>query len=290
MMNKKFTVIGGDLRSVKLANALQAEGNRVYIYGFNKAGFKLGMEESKDLSVAIDNSDVIIGPIPCSNDDETINAPFHSEKITINEVFKTMNKNQLFMAGRMSEKIVHLSQIFNVYYLDLLEREEMSILNAIPTAEGAIQIAMEEMAVTLHNSNILILGFGRIGKILAKMLDGIGANVYLEARKYADIAWIKAYKYNPIFLNELPKFLPEMNVVFNTIPHMILDMELLKKLNKECLLIDLASKPGGVDFEKAKVMGIKTIWALSLPGKVAPVTAASFIKDTIYNIIEELGV
>lgn len=290
MTNRKFTIIGGDLRSVKLANELQAEGNRVYIYGFNKAGFKLGMEESIDLELAIDESDVIIGPIPCSNDDETINAPFHSEKIYINDVFKTMNKNQLFMAGKISEKITHLSKIFNVYYVDLLEREEMSILNAIPTAEGAIQVAMEEMPITLHDSKILILGFGRIGKVLAKMLDGIGANVFVEARKYSDLAWIKGYGYKPVFLNELESYISEMDVVFNTIPHMILNMELLSCLSKDCLLIDLASKPGGIDFEKAKMLGIKTIWALSLPGKVAPVTAASFIKETVYNILEELGV
>jgi dipicolinate synthase subunit A len=290
MTNKKFTIIGGDLRSVKLANTLQAEGNRVYIYGFNKAGFKLGMEESKDLELAIDESDVIIGPIPCSNDGETINAPFHSEKIYINEVFKTMNKNQLFMAGKISEKIAHLSEVFNVYYIDLLEREEMSILNAIPTAEGAIQVAMEEMPITLHNSNSLVLGFGRIGKILAKMLHGIGANVFVEARKYSDIASIKSYSYKPVLLNELKSELGKMDVIFNTIPSVILDIELLSCLNKECLLIDLASKPGGVDFEKAKMLGIKTIWALSLPGKVAPVTAASFIKETVYNILEELGV
>jgi dipicolinate synthase subunit A len=290
MTNKKFTIIGGDLRSVKLANALQAEGNRVYIYGFNKAGFKLGMEESKDLELAIDASDVIIGPIPCSNDGETINAPFHSEKIYINEVFKTMNKNQLFMAGKISEKIAHLSEVFNVYYIDLLEREEMSILNAIPTAEGAIQVAMEEIPITLHNSNSLVLGFGRIGKILAKMLHGIGANVFVEARKYSDIASIKSYSYKPVFLNELKSEIGKMDIIFNTIPNVILDVELLSCLNKECLLIDLASKPGGVDFEKAKLLGIKTIWALSLPGKVAPVTAASFIKDTVYNILEELGV
>lgn len=290
MTNKKFTIIGGDLRSVKLANALQEEGNRVYIYGFDKAGFKLGMEESEALELAIDQSDVIIGPIPCSNDDETIHTPFFSGKIPINEVFKTMNKNQLFMAGRISDKIIHLSQIFNVYYVDLLEREEMSVLNAIPTAEGAIQVAMEEMPITLHDCNALVLGFGRIGKILGKMLQGIGAKVYVEARKYSDIAWIKSYSYHPVYLQDLKEVLPTMDVVFNTIPHMILDMELLKSLKKDCLLIDLASKPGGVDFERAKILGIKTIWALSLPGKVAPVTAAGFIKETIYNILEELGV
>lgn len=290
MEKMKFTIIGGDLRNVKLAELIAAEGNSVNIYGFDKASFDVKIAQSNTLEEAVNGSDVVIGPIPCSNDNEYINAPFHSEKILIHDVFKYMNKNQLFIAGRISDKIVHLAQVCNVYNVDMLEREEMAVLNAIPTAEGAIQIAMEEMPITLHNSNALVLGYGRIGKTLAKMLQGIGANVYVEARKYADAAWIRSYGYKAVSLSELMQTVKDMNVIFNTIPFVVLDNEILKMLNPECLIIDLASKPGGVDFDKAKEIGLKAIWALSLPGKVAPVTAAEFIKDTVFNIIEELGV
>ncbi|MEN2777003.1 dipicolinate synthase subunit DpsA [Acetivibrio clariflavus] len=290
MTNKKFTVLGGDLRSVKLANLISADGNKVNIYGFKNAGFELGLEESPNLELAINQSDIVIGPLPCSNDNEIINAPFCPDKIYIKDVFKAMTKNQIFIAGRISEKIQHAASVYSVYSVDLLDREEMAVLNAVPTAEGAIQIAMEEMPITLHNSNVLILGFGRIGKILAKMLLGIGSNVYVAARKYSDLAWIKGYGYNAVHINEIGNSLENMDVIFNTIPHVILDINMLQKVKKDSLIIDLASKPGGVDFEKAKDMGIKTIWALSLPGKVAPVTAAEFMKDTIYNIINELGV
>ena len=290
MGGKRFSIIGGDLRNVKLAELIAAEGNSVNIYGFSKAGFEVKFKQSNTIAESINESDIVIGPIPCSNDNEFINAPFHSEKIQINEVFRCMNKNQLFIAGRISEKIVHLAQVCNVYTVDMLEREEFAVLNAIPTAEGAIQIAMEELPITLHNSNVLILGYGRIGKVLAKMLYGIGANVYVEARKYSDLAWIKSYGYKPVILSELSQTVKNMNVLFNTIPSVILNNEVLRMLNSECLIIDLASKPGGVDFEKAREIGLKAIWALSLPGKVAPATAAEFIKDTVYNIIEELGV
>jgi dipicolinate synthase subunit A len=287
---KKISIIGGDLRNVKLAELFAAEGNSVNIYGFDKAGFEVKLAQSRSLAEAVEGSDVIIGPIPCSNDNELLNAPFHKESIHMSELFKSMNKNQLFLAGRISEKIAHLAQVCNVYTVDLLEREEMAVLNAIPTAEGAIQIAMEEMPITLHNSNVLVLGYGRVGKILAKMLYGIGANVFVEARKYSDMAWIKGFGYKPVMLADLPKVVDKVNVVFNTIPSMVLNNGVLRLFNTDCLIIDLASKPGGVDFEKAKELGLKAIWALSLPGKVAPVTAAGFIKDTTYNIIEELGV
>lgn len=290
MGGKKFSIIGGDLRNVKLAELIAADGNSVNIYGFSDAEFEIKFKQSDTLAEAISGSDVVIGPLPCSNDAENINAPYNNEKIHINEVFKCITKNQLFIAGRISEKIVHMAKVYNVYTVDVLEREEMAVLNSIPTAEGAIQIAMEEMPITLHNSQALILGYGRIGKTLSKMLHGIGANVYVEARKYSDLAWIKSCGYNPVVLSELPQIVKNINVLFNTIPSIVLNKEILELMNPDCLIIDLASKPGGVDFEKAREIGLKAIWALSLPGKVAPVTAAEFIRDTAYNIIEELGV
>ena len=169
-----------------------------------------------------------------------------------------------------------------------MDREELVVLNTISTAEGAIQIAMEETTRTIHESNVLVLGVGRVGKILANMLKGIGANVFCEARKNVDLAWIKAYGYEPIRLNELENSLGKFNIIINTIPSIILEEKQLEKVNKDCLIIDLASNPGGIDRNSAKKLGIKTIWALSLPGKVAPLTSAEFIKDTIYNILKEM--
>ena len=176
----------------------------------------------------------------------------------------------------------------NIDVIDLLKREELVVLNTISTAEGAIQIAMEETIKTIYGSKILVLGYGKVGKILANMLKGIGANVYCEARKNVDLAWIKAYGYVPIHLSELEKYLSEFDIIINTIPTLILDKQRLERVKKECLIIDLASNPGGVDKGEAKKMGIKTIWALSLPGKVAPLTSAEFIKDTIYNVLKEI--
>lgn len=69
---------------------------------------------------------------------------------------------------------------------------------------------------------------------------------------------------------------------------MILNQERMEYVNNDCLLIDLASNPGGIDKKAAKERNLKLIWALALPGKVAPVTTAEFIKDTIYNILKEI--
>ncbi|MDK2798526.1 MAG: dipicolinate synthase subunit [Clostridiales bacterium] len=291
MKNKKrFAIIGGDLRQVKMANGLAKDGYYVKVFGFKDIEFAPNVIKAHNMQEVVEGTDVIVAPLPCSLDNESVNTPFYDGKIFFNDLFKHISKNQLFVGGKISEKISNLAKVYNIYIVDYFEREELTILNAIPTAEGAIQIAMEELPITLHNSHCLILGFGRIGKILARMLLGIGANVTVEARKYQDLAWIKSYGYNGVHLNQLEKVIGNYDVIFNTIPSVILDTEILSKIKKDCLVIDLASKPGGVDFEMARDMGLKVIWALSLPGKVAPNTAGNIIKDTIFNIIDELGV
>lgn len=238
----------------------------------------------------IRDSDIIIGPLPLCNDNEMLNAPFHTEKIPLESVFRNLKENQIFIAGKIDDKHILMAKEYGVILIDYFKREEMQVLNAIPTAEGAIKLAIENMPITLHSSNTLVLGFGRIGKVLAKMLYGIGANVYIAARSYKDIAWIKSLKYTPIHLKELDKHLHNMDVIFNTIPAMILNRDLLTCLRKEVLIIDLASMPGGVDFKAAGELGIKAIHELGIPGKTAPVTAGMIIKDTIYNILEERGI
>ena len=147
---------------------------------------------------------------------------------------------------------------------------------------------MEETQKRVHGTKTLVMGFGRVGKVLAKMLHGIGAEVSCEARKDEDIAWIKAYGYEPIRLEELNDNLGKYDIIINTIPFQILDKERLELLKKDVVIIDLASNPGGVDRKIAREKGLKVIWALSLPGKVAPLTSAEFIKETLYHILIEL--
>lgn len=112
----------------------------------------------------------------------------------------------------------------------------------------------------------------------------------MEARKYADLAMIEGNGYEPLPLDNLKYHIHEFDIIFNTIPSLILNDEILTKVKKDALIIDLASKPGGIDFDAAKSYGLKVIWALSLPGKIAPVSSGAIIKDTIMNIIKELGV
>ena len=213
---------------------------------------------------------------------------FSDKKLSVEDLILSINDGKIFIAGNLYENVYRLIENKNIKVIDILKREELAVLNAISTAEGTIEIAIKETISTIHGSKILVMGFGRVGKILSKMLKGIGSDVYCEARKYADLAWIKAYGYHPVYLRDLDQNLGKFDIIINTIPHLILNERRLDLVKKDCLIIDIASSPGGVDRNAAKSKNIKVIWALSLPGKVAPATSAEYIKETIYNIFNEL--
>ena len=287
-MEKSITVIGGDLRIVKLIEMLDSDGYKVYTYGLENSEEILSMERVElcsTLEEAVSASKVVVGPTPLSSDRKRISMPFGRNNVELGE-FVNAIKGKYLIAGNIGIK--EELEKNEIQFTDFFKREEFIVLNTIATAEGTMQIAMEETQRTVHGSNVLIMGFGRIGKVLAKMLDGIGAKVYCEARKNEDISWIKAYGYNPIHLNDLNNNLNKFDIIINTIPFQILDEQRLSLVKKESIIIDLASTPGGVDRQAAKENGIKVIWALSLPEKVAPLTSAQFIKETIYHVLKEL--
>lgn len=288
-MEKAITVIGGDLRIVKLIEMLDQDGYKVYTYALENSEELLYMESVEmcpTLEEAISKSQVIVGPVPLSSDRKRLSTPFGRNSVEIEEFVKAL-KGKYLIAGNIGIKEELDSN--NIQFTDLLKREEFSVLNTIATAEGTIQIAMEETQRTVHGTNVLVMGFGRIGKVLAKMLNGIGAKVYCEARKDEDISWIKAYGYNPVHLNDIDQNLGKFDIIINTIPFQLLVGERLDLIKKEAIIIDLASNPGGIDRKAAREKGLKVIWALSLPAKVAPLTSAEFIKETLYHVLDEVN-
>ena len=162
--------------------------------------------------------------------------------------------------------------------------------NAVPTAEGAIQIAMEELPITLHEARVLVVGFGRVGRALAPRLQALGARVTVAARRYEQRSLAQSMGLGTERADRLPDWLCGYDLVVNTAPARVLGVEELSALKEGALVIDLASKPGGVDMAGAAALGVRVVWALSLPGKVAPVSAGRYIMDTVYHIMEELGI
>ena len=282
-----MSIIGGDLRIVYLARMLSEDGYNVYTYGLEKQEILKNVENvfmCTDEKECTNKSNVIIRSVPICEDKENIKAPYSKKSIKIKDIEKLLT-NKTFFAGSIP-KDFGMTDKSNI--IDIMKCEELAVLNSISTAEGAIQIAMEETNYTLHDSNILILGFGRIGKVLARKLAGLSAKVTCAARKDEDLAWIEAYGHKSLNINNLGENLRPFDIIINTVPHIILTEQKLEYVKKETLLIDLASNPGGIDKKAIKDRNLKFVWALSLPGKVAPTTSAEFIKNTIYNILREI--
>lgn len=281
-----ISVIGGDLRQLTLAKMLAADGFKVTVYGFKNQLTDEKIEQTADITAALDN-EIIILPVPVSFDGININTPYSDDNVSLKELTDNINPLSLVFGGRISSELADTLSQKGIKHRDYMARDELAIRNAIPTAEGAIEIAISETPITIHNSKCLVLGYGKVGKILARSLYALGAKTYVEARKYADLALIEGHGYYPLSVKEAKSRLGEFDIIFNTIPALILGEEELKRVTPDTLIIDLASKPGGVDFEIAKQLGVHVIWALSLPGRVAPLTAGIIIKDTICNMIAE---
>lgn len=285
-MIKNIAIIGGDLRIVKLVSMIKKENYNVKTYALEKAQ-ELVDTKTNSLKECVKDADIVLGPLPLSSNGEFVNTPFSKEKVQIEEVINEIG-GKTFIAGSIKQEVYEIAEEKDITVLDIIKREELAVLNAISTAEGAIQIAINETPKNLHGNNVLVLGFGRIGKVLSKMLDGIGARVACEARKTTDLAWIKAYGYEPINLIELKENLNRFDIIINTIPYVVLNKDMLEKVREDALIIDLASAPGGVDKQAVKELGIKFNWALSLPGKVSPITSAEFMKETLLNMFKEI--
>lgn len=268
-MKYKYLVLGGDLRNVKLAQMLVDDGNKVYSFGQDKSDEILDdgrIEKCHTLKEAIDKSQIIIAPVPFSSNEEFINAPFSHDKIMIDELMKS-NKSKMFISGSLKDNIKDELQNKYLEVIDIMKRDDLAILNTIATAEGTVEVAIKNTDKILQGSRVLILGFGRVGKIVASKFSKMSALVTCAARKTSDLAWIKAYGYNSLNINDMIYDLNEFDIIINTVPQTIIKERELKHMDSEVLLIDLASQPGGIDGKMAINMGLKYIWALALPRK-----------------------
>lgn len=292
-MQKKYTVllIGGDLRQARLANRFAEQSQtEVYAVGLQQdfvtsAVHCLTVPEGRE---KLQSVDALFLPMPAMADDIFMYAPFSDEgKIPAEDFLQQLSKTAVVFGGKIPETLAGWLEKRDFSYYDYLKREELAVFNAEATAEGTIQLLMEELPVTIKGMSLLIIGSGRISKVLRRQLTGLGAAVTATARKASDLAWIELDGCTPLPFSNLTEAIANYPVIVNTVPEQILGENLLKKIQKEALLIDLASPPGGVDLQASATVGIRTIQARSLPGKVAPITAGDIIYRTVCNIQKE---
>ncbi len=280
-------VVGGDPRQARLACLLAEDGHTVHTYA-------LGQPQEPGLTAettlrGVERADCVILPLTVSSGNGLLNAPLAVSETPLAAILDQLTPSQFLFGGRVDDETAALARERGLTIRDYFAREELAVANAVPTAEGAVQLAMEHLPITIHLSKVLVVGFGRVGRLTAQRFQALGARVSVAARRYEQLAWAQAMGFGGEHLARLTGWLCGYDLIVNTVPARVLGREELEDVKPDCLILDLASKPGGVDLGAAGELGLTVIWALSLPGKVAPVTAGAAIRDTIYNMLREIG-
>lgn len=284
MQKKTILVAGGDLRYVYTARSLSAQ-YEVCAVGFTRQFLPdESIRLAESAADGLPACDALVLPMPVSDDGVLVNAPFSRQNLPLSSFLPRLKPDALVFGGKFG-KARQLFEDAGFPVIDYLASEELAACNAIPTAEGAVQIMLEEMPRTIHGSRVLVLGFGRIGTRLAYILRALGAEVTVTARQSADRSRAQMLGCEAVDFTQIKP--GTFDVLCNTVPAKVITQEVLEQLSPEALVLDLASKPGGVDLEAAKALGSRVVWALSLPGKTAPVTAGEIIAAAIGHLTEE---
>jgi dipicolinate synthase subunit A len=282
----KIAVLGGDDREIILVSELVKMGATVVTAGIPRDRVCHGAFSVNTVEDACRGTEVVVMPLPGTNPEGLIRAVYADENLVITEeAISSLAKTALIIIGSARPFLKQWAEKYNCTLLEVVEMDELAILNSIPTAEGAIQIAMEETPITIHGSNTCIIGFGRVAITLARTLKALGAEVTVVARNEGQLARAYEMGCKRASYAQLRDIMNSCDIVYNTVPSLVLDRTVLKYANPNILIIDLATQPGGTDFEAANAFGLKAILAPGLPGKVAPVTAGKMLADVIPRLI-----
>ena len=282
----RLAVIGGDDRELYLIPELQKQGAYIVGVGFENASPIAGMTLAPSLQDVVGQVDVLLFPMFGTDERGVVKAKYSDQPIVLNkEVLQAIPARVPLIIGFARPALKSVAEKMGIQLVETISLNEITILNSIPSAEGAIQMAMEATIITIHGSESIVLGLGRCGWTLARMLQGIGAHVTGVARKPSDLARAVEMGLDAVHFSDLEDKIGRAEIIFNTVPHLILDREMLEKMARDAVIVDLASIPGGTDFEYAQMLGIKALLAPGLPGIVAPKTAGRILAQIYPQLI-----
>lgn len=288
----KLTILGGDRRQAVVADRLAKMGHRVSCFAIDEKSLSAcNCELCSGADKAMLGADFIILPLPISKDG--IHLSSTSQKIELCEIARIAKRNgSILLGGIIPAGLREYCRDSRVEILDYYTRESLQSKNALPSAEGALMIAMEHTDTTVAGMKALVCGYGRIGKILADILKKLGATVTVAARRDETLCEIAMRGLDAVKIDGSDKLsaASDCDVIFNTVPSIIFTDTVLKNVNNRPLYIEIASSPGGIDVSAARNAGIEIIHAPSLPGRYAPESAGDYVLETIVEILSERGI
>ncbi len=274
-----FIIIGGDRRMLHAAERL----GKAYVCGFKKLTPCIGISENGE------GFSYAVLPPQKSPDGVNIFCPYSDILLPYTAVGKAVKTGGTVFTGHICEALSKVCADNGLRLVNYLEREELAVRNAVLTAEGALSNLINETETSVYGTEILITGFGRIAKILAKYLTAMSARVTVACRKKSNMEWAGIYGCKTVDITEAADFteaVSQAEVILNTVPAAVFGEEEITAMRENALYMELASSDG----ISVEIPGkIRVITARGLPGKTASVTAGHIIADAIQNILSEEG-
>lgn len=282
MKNINTVICGGDRRMLSCASLFSKKG-KCSLWRCASGEVK-DTVRTDNIREAAKNAYVIL-PIPSFDKNGMLNGAGH---ISAEELFRMLPCSTEIFGAKVSPVTVRMAREHGHKFYDYGEREDFNLLNAVPTAEAAILIAMEHSATTVHKGTFTVIGYGRIGKALSARLSDLGGKVYVAARSDSALASCECDGHIPRSISSILEDPPKCEVCFNTVPFPIFDTDTLQKW--QCsMFIELASLPGGFTNDGQSYLRDRYISALSLPGRYFPVTAGEIIYKTVLTMVSSGG-
>lgn len=279
----RFSCIGGDLRQIETAKFLQNFGHEVKTFGLPKSK-ELYFCDS--LFNAVSNTDAVVFPLPVTRDGNTINAPLTGSIVSVQDIL--LCRPKMVFGGLIKPNLRNELDNHDIEYCDYYDSEALTVKNAVLTAEAAVAVAINCTDFSIFGSKALVIGFGRIGRQLAKYLKTLGADVTATTRKDHVKACILAEGITPESTENVAEICGEFDLIFNTVPYPLLDQKLFKSCKKTVFVEDLATD-SGIDLAAAHEYNINAAVYGGLPGKHSPKTSAKFIAEEILKYFNNGG-
>ncbi len=275
-------IIGGDSRQQYMADYFEKMDFNVSVYGLPEKKRKC----VKDVKISIPQNDIIILPLPLTKDGRYISSQIPMKE-TIDDIIGCINEKHFVFAGMIGKGLEAKIAKKTPNIFDYFKREDVTIKNTIPTAQGILKTMIDNIEYTIHSSKCAVFGYGRVAKVTADILSSIGADVTVCVRKKADIAAAEIKGLKGCMISDFYNISHDFDIIINTVPSVVINREILENVRTDCLIIDVASAPYGTDFAAAFELGLNAVQCPSLPGKVAPKTAGKIIADAIISILKE---
>ncbi|WP_368504093.1 dipicolinic acid synthetase subunit A [Alkalihalophilus sp. As8PL] len=288
LTGKAIVVIGGDARQLEIIRKLSTLDAKLSLVGFEQlddgyiGASKQAMDEVKWSSV-----DAILLPVSGMNANGEIETIFSNEKIILTpDIVRQTPEHCTIYSGITNETLNNCVKKAKRKLVQLMGRDDIAIYNSIPTAEGAIMMAIQHTDITIHSAKIAVLGLGRVGMSVARTFDALGADVSVGANESHQLARITEMGLKPFHTDKLIDEVSTIDICINTVPDLIITAKVLAEMPLHALIIDLASKPGGTDFRYAEKRGMKALLAPGLPGIVAPKTAGRILANVLADLLQ----